>query len=188
MPFIIAFTQKWFNKKHFSNTENIQHIEQSLYGVTHFTVEVRCYQWCYRVVLQTEVWLWAIHIGIFLYKCILLLHFIENWFIKNIFTTQKLFNTLNKVCMVLHTLLLKPGVTGVTRGYQCCYRVVLQTEVWLWAIHIGIFCINAFYYCIYTKKWFNKKHFSNTGNIQHIEQSLYRITHWCYKSSSRFTP
>ena len=70
---------------------------------------------------------------------------------KNIFTTQKIFNTLNKVCMVLHTVLLKPGVTnGVTQwGYQWCYRVVLQTEVSLWAIHIGIFCINTFYYCIY---------------------------------------
>ena len=49
-----------FIKKHFYNTENIQHIEQSLYGVTHCTVEARCYrsyqwgyqwgyQWCYRV-------------------------------------------------------------------------------------------------------------------------------------------
>ena len=46
--------------------------------------------------------------------------------------------------MVLHTVLLKPGVTGVTSGvtqwgYQWCYTVVLQTEVSLWAIHIGIF-------------------------------------------------
>ena len=49
-----------FIKKHFYNTENIQHIEQSLYGVTHCTVEARCYrglpgvtsgviEWCYRL-------------------------------------------------------------------------------------------------------------------------------------------
>ena len=65
-------------------------------------------------------------------------------FIKKHFYITKIFNTLNKVCMVLHTVLLKPGVTGVTNGvtqwgYQWCYRVVLQTEVSLWAIHIGIF-------------------------------------------------
>ena len=82
--------------------------------------------------------------------------------------------------MVLHTVLLKPGVTGVTNGvtqwgYQWCYRVVLQTEVSLWAIHIGIFCINTFYYCIY-KCILLKKHFYNTENIQHIEQSLYGVT------------
>ena len=47
--------KKRFNKKHFSNAENIQHIEQSLYGITHSAVEAKCYQWCYRVVLQTEV-------------------------------------------------------------------------------------------------------------------------------------
>ena len=70
------------------------------------------------------------------------------------------------------------GVTHCTveaRCYPMGLPVVLQTEVSLWAIHIGIFCINTFYYCIY-KCILLKKHFYNTENIQHIEQSLYGVT------------
>ena len=74
--------------------------------------------------------------------------------------------------MVLHTVLLKPGVTGVTNevtqwGYQWCYTVVLQTEVSLWAIHIGIFCMNAFYYCIHTKNDLIKNIFTSQKYSTH---------------------